>query len=143
MTTDSNGRGLYLKTPRDGEERGPTEQAEPAATERLRGKVKTVVEVRGYGFIKAGDRDYFVHAMDTQVEDFTSALLDVAVEFTPAPPLREGKHPRATDVKVVEEGWYEFRNLEPDQAAAATEAGGAGPGQPTEAGPVPRLPREA
>ena len=47
MTTDSNGRGLDLKTPRDGEERGPTEQAEPAATERLRGKVKTVVEARG------------------------------------------------------------------------------------------------
>ena len=49
--------------------------------EKLEGKVKFFNYDRGYGFIKVGEEDYFVHV--TNIEDSDLLLSDEKVEFKP------------------------------------------------------------
>ncbi len=49
-----------------------------------RGKVKWFNEVKGFGFIEAKDKSYFVHFSEIVAEGFKTLKEGADVEFTPA-----------------------------------------------------------
>ena len=68
------------------------------AAERLIGEVVFFTDYRGYGFIRSGRTEYFVHT--STIHKIGNATLDpgTRVEFTP----RSGqKGPMAIDVRVL------------------------------------------
>lgn len=64
----------------------------------MEGVVKFFTNERGYGFITAQNKDYFVHYSNIISEGYKTLLEGDKVEFKPA----EGKKgPEAHDVRVI------------------------------------------
>lgn len=50
-------------------------------TDKIRGKVKWFNEAKGFGFIEAGRKDYFVHFSEILSQGFKTLIEGAAVSF--------------------------------------------------------------
>lgn len=50
-------------------------------TDKIRGKVKWFNEAKGFGFIEAGGKDYFVHFSEILSQGFKTLIEGAAVSF--------------------------------------------------------------
>lgn len=67
-------------------------------SDKVEGKVKWFNEAKGFGFIEAHGKDYFVHFSAIQGSGFKTLAEGASVRFKPA---SGQKGPQAEDVEVV------------------------------------------
>jgi len=79
-------------------QRGATEHVMSTAEARETGTVKWFNDAKGYGFIQAKGRDYFVHFTDIRADGHRTLTEQQAVEFTPE---QTEKGRKAVDVVAV------------------------------------------
>ena len=63
------------------------------------GTIKTLRAEKGFGFIRAGNVEYFFHAEDLVGMQITDLMLDTKVVFTPTDTK---KGPRAANVELAQ-----------------------------------------
>lgn len=67
-------------------------------TDKITGTVKWFNEAKGFGFIEANGKDYFVHFSAINAKGFKTLVEGAKVSFKPS---KGQKGPQAEDVEIV------------------------------------------
>ena len=71
-----------------------------------RGVIQRITPEEGFGFIRAGDQEYFFHRTGLNATDFEELAAGTQVEFSVSPHHEgdePGEHQRAVNVRIAED----------------------------------------